>query len=119
MPASRLENDHAFGPDVLLVMMADDEDAFREWKYGVDGELGEISDEHARLYAAIPRPSGPQLLAFETGADVVLDTCTVTYDEALDHLFGKDADGICARSFAIVSTTSERRTEWLALKPGA
>ena len=67
---ARYEDDPEYGPDVLLAHVADAENAFLEWKYGPDDDLGEISDEHARFYAAIQRPSGPQLLVFETRADV-------------------------------------------------
>ncbi len=74
-----------------------------------DDEFGVISDEHARFYAAIQRPSGPHLLAFETRADVVLDTCTVTYDEALEHLFGDDVDAICARRQIAIDEGTRRK----------
>ena len=99
---ARFENDPNYGPDTLRRQVAVAEDAFREWKYGDGDGLGEISDDHARFLSAIQRPSGPQLLAFETRADVVLDLCTVTYDEALEHLFGDNADTLCARRAIVV-----------------
>ena len=94
---ARFEDDPTYGPDVLLAQAEADWGAFLKWKYGDDDGFGKLSDEHARFYAAIQRPQGPRLLAFETRADVVLDTCTVTYADALEFLFGDDADAICAR----------------------
>ncbi len=108
---NRFEKDPDFGPDVLLEKIAEANGALKEWKYGDDDGLGPISDEHARFYAAIQRPSGPQLLAFETGADVVLDQGTVTYDEALDYLFGETADANCAKHAIIID--AETRTKLL------
>ena len=107
---AHFEDDPAYGPDVFLGRVEADRAAFLEWKYGdgCDG-LGVISDEHARFYAAIQRPSGAQLLASETRSDIMLDTCKVTYAEALEHLFGADADAICARRHVLVDADTRAK----------
>ncbi len=106
---ARFEADPACDPALFLKKAEADRDAFLDWKYGDDDGLGEISDESARFYAAIQRSSGPERLAYETRADVDLGHCTVTYAEALEHLFGTDADAICARRHVVVDAATRAR----------
>ena len=40
---------------------------------------------------------------------MVLDTCTVTYDDALEHLFGDDADATCARLEIVIDDGTRKK----------
>ena len=70
--ADGLENDPAMTPAAVAITMRSYDAALLEWRFGTgeDGDDGEIPIETARFLAAIQRPSGLQLLALETLADI-------------------------------------------------
>ena len=85
------------------------QDAIDEWRYGDGDGLGEIALYIAEFYAAMQRPSGPYLFAFEHQADFESDIASVTYAEALEHLFGSDADALCAELQLVVNEGTRKR----------
>lgn len=117
-----------FDPDELESARRERIEALRAWRYGDDGDhdeletahLGriedddepradggiEISEESARFFEAIQRPMGPQLLAFETKADVTSPYVSISYEEALEDLFGDEADAICGEHGVVVDSAS-------------
>ena len=97
-----IEADPAHGPHVIALERRMMQEAFAEWKYGAGDGLGEIDDDEASLLAALQRPYGPQLLALETGRDVDTPYAKVTYAEALEDLFGADADRLCATRALVI-----------------
>ena len=90
------ETDPAYEPDALRAKATEREGLVAEWKHGDDDGLGETSDECAAFYAAMQRPYGPQLYAFEHKADITDPYFHVTYECALEDLFGAEADALCA-----------------------
>ena len=104
-----LENDPAWNPDAYREALADWHDAIDDWRSGCGAGFGGMSDEHARFYAAIQRPSGAYLLALGRRADVDLGHCTVTYQAALEQLFGGRADKVCARRHVVVDAETRAR----------
>ncbi len=102
---ARLEAD--YDPDRLAREQADVDDAIEDWRRG-DGS-GEVPVEIASFLAAIQRPSGPYLLAFEQKADIEWPDGSVTYAEALEYLFGADADALCAERQLIVDAATRTK----------
>ena len=63
----------------------------------------------ARFFEAIQRPMGPQLLAFETKADVTSPYVTVKYEDAIEDLFGAEADAIFGAHQLVVDDDTRRK----------
>lgn len=100
----RHENNPAMTPEAAEEAVRRTNEAVAEWRWG-SGEEGDafgISPESAKFFAAIQRPFGPQMLAWETQADIDTDYVKVTLDQALEDLFGPDADALCAEKSVYV-----------------
>ena len=97
-----IENDPEHGPHVIAREALMEREAIAEWRYGDGDGLGEIDEEKAHFFAALQRPYGPQLIALETGHDLDTPYAKVTYAQALEDLFGTDADRVLAEHALIV-----------------
>ncbi|VVB42553.1 hypothetical protein RHAL1_00248 [Beijerinckiaceae bacterium RH AL1] len=98
-----------FDPDVLEQARRERIEALTAWRYGDDDDPIEISEESARFFEAIQRPMGPQLLAFETKADVTSPFVCVTYEEAIEDLFGAEADAILGAHQLVADVDTRRK----------
>ena len=103
------ETDLAFEPDAMREKAAMQEDLLAEWKHGNGDGLGEMSDEWAAFYAAMQRPYGPQLYAFEHRCDITDPYFTTTYESALADLFGAEADALCAERQLLVDAATRAK----------
>ena len=97
-----------FDPETLEAHQREREEALAAWRYGEEGEE-EISEERARFFEAIQRPMGPELLAFETKADVVSSYVSVRYEDATEALFGDEADNLLGEHQLIVDATTRAK----------
>ena len=95
------------GPEAIRRERAE---AFRSWRDG-DEDDRPISDEDAHFLEAIQRPYGPYLLAFETKRDII-DPCLlkpILYEEAIELLFGAEADKLCSEHQLVVDAATRTR----------
>ncbi len=105
--AERLENDPAITLDSLEAARSQMDTDIADWFYGEEGDEP-ITIDQARLLAYMQRPSGPQLLAWETGTDVDTPFAKINLAESLEHLFGADADEICAEKQVLIDEKSRK-----------
>ena len=103
-----IEGDPEHGPYLYEKDRALNREAFESFKRGDPGDR-ELDEAEALLLAAIQRPFGPQLLALELGCDVDTAYCKVTYAEALEDLFGFEADRVCAAHALTIDPTTRSR----------
>ncbi|MGD0636294.1 MAG: DUF6538 domain-containing protein [Beijerinckiaceae bacterium] len=82
--------------------------AVEGWRDNEEGERT-VPYEEARFLAKIQRPYGPQLLALETMADVQNEYVSITLDQALQDLFGTEADLILAQHHLVIDGASRKR----------
>ena len=104
-----IENDPEHGPYVIereRVMIAE---GLAEWRYGDGDGLGEGDEATAHFFTALQRPYGPQLIALEIGRDLDTPYAKVSYAQALEDLFGADADEVLARHAIIVDKPTRTR----------
>ncbi len=102
----RCEADASLTPDVLAADRMSRDREIAEWMHGGSDGTGEISVGDAQFLAAIARPNGVQLLAWETWRDIDDPIVKMPLDKALEHLFGADVDEICAEHNLVIDPTS-------------
>ncbi len=95
------EDDADYIPAGALAEIEADGEAAEDFLAGcVDPD--ERMRREAAFFAAIQRPLGPQLLAVETGRDLKTPYASVTYAQALEDLFGAEADKLLAERQLVV-----------------
>ena len=106
----RHENDPALTPEAAGAALREMDEDVASWRFG-SGEQGDdhaISYESAKVLAAIARPSGAAMLSWETQADVDTGYAKITLDEALEDLFGRDADALVSEKCLYLDPASRR-----------
>ena len=71
--------------------------------------LREVSEDELRTAALLFMPNGPAWIAFRDRADFEYGASSITYDTALDRLFGPEADRLCQRLGITVDVPSRVR----------
>ena len=66
-------------------------------------------DLDARIMALLCRPDGDALLAYRGQADIDIDLVSISYEEALERLFGRATDKLCQRLALNVDEASRKR----------
>ena len=89
------EDDPDYMPDSYLRATRNFKVDVACWRNDPEDGLGDIGERDATILAALARPLGPQLLAYELGRDVSEFGIAVTYDAAVLDLFGAEADALC------------------------
>lgn len=99
-----------FNPDDALAVLQADEDAAHGWRYGeVDDHDGEIPEDRARFLATLEKPFGAQLLTWQAQQDVRCFYFEMTYAQAIEDLFGSEADDLLARRQLMVDMATRTR----------
>ena len=99
--AQLVEDDADYLPAGALAEIGAGNEAVAEFLAGcVDPD--ERERREAAFFAAIQRPLGPQLLAVEIGRDLETPYASVTHAQALEDLFGAEADKLLAERQLVV-----------------
>jgi hypothetical protein len=107
----RLEEDPHLVPHGVIKERDGFETATDFWRTGEDGLPNGLGGEDARTLARMQRPYGPQLMALEAFAGFDDGIVSITLEQALDDLFGPEADLILARHHLVTDPAS--RTQLL------
>lgn len=86
--------------------------AIEAWRVGDPGDSMDkvaLAESDARFLADLQLPYGPQLLAWRNGADLSNAYVSITYDQAMEDLFGARANAICSRHRLRLDATTRRK----------
>ena len=105
----RFEADPDFVPDGYMRAVRQSELDVACWRDDPEDGFGDIGERDATILAALARPYGPQLLAYELGRDVDEFGVSVTYDAAVADLFSAEADELCRVRHLVLDAATRQR----------
>ena len=102
------ESDPAMSAERFAADMRQMDGEVEAWRYDPSDGAGEIAPASAELLARLAQPNGVYLLAFELNRDINVYGVSATVENALEVLFGNDADRVCRERNLILDVPTRR-----------